>query len=204
MIGVYTSVLTRVYSPHQRTASARSNETRTKPRLTNTGTDASAPTREGSTHTRPRSITSPPAASTHPSIFAAVTPSVRVPYAVTQCPKNMSSSSKYTENEPSASITMLLSLIRRVKLSSVISGTSSSAESRHSHASSVSSRAANARMSRSGTLKTSHLTFFHISLVCDTAHTAAIFTITRDSSPNPARTETGPRPTSTASAWPHG
>ena len=33
-------------------------------------------------------------ANAHPSIFAAVTPSVRVPYAVTQCPKNMSSSSK--------------------------------------------------------------------------------------------------------------
>ena len=67
-IDVYTSALTRVNSPHQRTASTRSNETRTKPRLTNTGTDASAPTREGPAHTRPRIITSPPAASTHPGL----------------------------------------------------------------------------------------------------------------------------------------
>ncbi len=118
MIGVYTSVFdSGLLSSSEEQPRPGPTESRTKPRLANTGTDASADQKVRHTLT---DITSPQQPVLHPSIFAAVTPSVRVPYAVTRCPGNMSSSSKYAEADRRRPSRCCSSLIRRVKLSSVI------------------------------------------------------------------------------------
>lgn len=56
----------------------------------------------------------------YPAVTAEVTPSTKVPYTTTQCPKNMSSSSKYAENGPSGFKAILVRSNRCAKPSSVI------------------------------------------------------------------------------------